>query len=503
MTTATVLTVDGEPVDLSGLARPASAARLRLRAGFPCRWSVTSADGQGWYPEGVPERRDNDDRPFFHGDDIVLAVPCEPVTIRVSRGMEYGVAETTVVPRTGEETLVGLAPQRLYDAAARGWYGADLHVHMNWAGDLVAVPAEAAAAQLGEDLHVLNLVAGNVAGDRVYDREALQHWAGRDLPWSDAGHVARMGVEYRNDLFGHVHVFGVAAPPAVYHTGFGADADWPPNAAVCGDLREPRAVLGYAHPFHGPVSSPEDVAANGTRNCTGRALVVDAALGLVDGVEVLHFSDLSSAPGTAEVYRRLVGAGNRLAALAGTDTMLSFTRQDTVSSPPGWERVYARVDGPLSAESFAEAVRRGRTFATTGPWLELTVDGLGPGETLDLEGGETVAIRARASGLRWSTSRSGRRPACSPRGPATRSPRRCPRRTPPTWSPWSAAAPMRAPRAGAPTPTPARSTWTCGGGTWPGRRTCAGACGGSTCSTSWSGSGPACGPGPSCATTST
>lgn len=398
VTTATLLTVDGEEVDLSGLARPAPAARLRLRAGFPCRWSVTSAGGQGWYPEGAPERRDNDDRPFFHGDDVVLAVPCEPVTIRVTRGMEYDIAETTVVPRMGEETLVGLAPQRLYDAAARGWYGADLHVHMNWAGDLVAAPAEAAAAQLGEDLHVLNLVAGNVAGERVYDREALQHWAGRDLPWSDAGHVARMGVEYRNDLFGHVHVFGVAAPPAVYHTGFGADADWPPNATVCGDLREPRAVLGYAHPFHGPVSSPEDVAAGGTRNCTGRALVVDAALGMVDGVEVLHFSDLSHAPGTAEVYRRLVGAGNRLAALAGTDTMLSFTRQDTVSSPPGWERVYARVDGPLGAESFAEAVRRGRTFATTGPWLELTVDGLGPGETLDLAGGETVAIRARAVG---------------------------------------------------------------------------------------------------------
>ncbi|WP_327046115.1 CehA/McbA family metallohydrolase [Microbispora sp. NBC_01189] len=398
VTTATTLTVDGEAVDLSGLTRPARAARLRLRAGFPCRWSVTSRDGQGWYPHGVPERRDNDDVPFFHGDDLVVAVPAEQVAIRVTRGMEYGVAETTVVPGEGEETLVGLTPRRRYDAAARGWYGADLHVHLNWAGDLVAVPAEAAAAQHGEDLHVLNLVAGNVAGDRVYDLEALRHWAGRDLPWSDAGHVARMGVEYRNDLFGHVHVFGVAAPPAVCHTGFGADADWPPNGTVCGDLREPRAVLGYAHPFHGPISSPEDVAADGARNCTGRALVVDAALGLVDGMELLHFSDLSATPGTAEVYRRLLGAGNRLAALAGTDTMLSFTRQDTVSSPPGWERVYARVDGPLSAGSFAEAVRRGRTFATTGPWLELTVDGQGPGETLGLDGGETVTIRARAAG---------------------------------------------------------------------------------------------------------
>ena len=31
--------------------------------------------------------------------------------------------------------------------------------------------------QHGEDLHVLNLVAGNVSSMRVYDSEALEHWA--------------------------------------------------------------------------------------------------------------------------------------------------------------------------------------------------------------------------------------------------------------------------------------------------------------------------------------
>ncbi|GAA4575269.1 CehA/McbA family metallohydrolase [Planotetraspora kaengkrachanensis] len=394
-TSGAAVTVDGEVVDLAGVTRAAVPARLRLRAGFPCRWTVVSADGQGWYPEGAPRRRDYHDVPFFHGDDLVLDVPAEPVTVRVTRGMEYGTAETSVIPAAWRETVVELTPERIFDAAARGWYGADLHVHLNWAGDLVAGPADAAAAQHGEDLHVLNLVAGNVSGERVYDREALQHWAGRDLPWSDAVHIARMGVEYRNDLLGHVHAFGLAAPPSIYHTGFSGTPDWPPNAAACGELRELNAVLGYAHPFHGRISSPEDVIADGRRNCAALALVVDAALGLMDGMEVLHFSELT---GTVEVYRRLIGAGNRLAALAGTDTMLSFTRQDTVSNPPGWERVYARTDGPLSAESFARALRQGRTFATNGPWLELTVDGGEPGDTLDLSPGDRVTITARATG---------------------------------------------------------------------------------------------------------
>lgn len=395
ITSGSEVRVGDQRVDLALLTRAAVPARLRLRAGMPCRWSVTSDDGQGWYPAGVPHRIDYHSRPYFHGDDVVLDVPAEPLTVTVTRGMEYGTAETSVVPDAWRETVVELTPERIYDAAARGWYGADLHVHLNWAGDIVADPAAAAATQHGEDLHVLNLVAGNVAGERVYDREALQHWAGRDLPWSDATHVARMGVEFRNDLLGHVHAFGLAAPPSVYHTGFSGDADWPPNGTACGELRELQAVLGYAHPFHGPLSTPAEIIGAGERNCDGRSLVVDAALGLVDGMELLHFSEIS---GTAGVYRRLVGAGNRLAALAGTDAMLSFTRQDTVSSPPGWERVYARLDGPLSAESFARAVRHGRTFATTGPWLELTVNGQGLGETLDLSPGEQVTISARSVG---------------------------------------------------------------------------------------------------------
>ncbi|GGL12556.1 hypothetical protein Sme01_69260 [Sphaerisporangium melleum] len=385
-------------VDLSALIRPVRAGRLRLRAGFPCRWSVWSdLDGQGWYPEGAPARRDHHGVPYFHGDDLVLDVPAEPLTVRVTRGMEYGSAETATTPAPGEVTLVRLVPERLYDAAADGWYGGDLHVHLNFSGDLVADPAMAAAAQHGEDLHVLNLLAANVTGTRVLDREALEHWAGRDLPWSDATHLARMGVEYRNDLLGHLHAFGLQAPPARFHSGFGGAPDWPPSAAACEELRALGAIVGYAHTFKGPVEAPADIFGTGRPQCSARALVVDAALGLVDAMEILHYA---SAAGSAAVYRRLIGAGNRLAAVAGTDSMLSFTRQrmEMVASPPGWERTYARVAGPLSAGSYAEAVRRGRTFATTGPFVELLVNGHGPGDTVDLAPGDPVTVTVRAIG---------------------------------------------------------------------------------------------------------
>ncbi|MFC7584915.1 CehA/McbA family metallohydrolase [Nonomuraea antimicrobica] len=419
--TSAATVIAGGRIDLGPLTRWAPAARLRLRAGFPCRWTVTGADGQGWYPPGAVPALDAHLRPYFHGDDLVADVPAERLTVSVTRGMEYDSATVAVSPAPGEELTVELTPGRLYDAAARGWYGGDLHVHLNWMGDVPAAPDRAAAAQSGEDLHVLNLVAGNVAGERVYDRELLEEWAGRDLPWSDEGHVARFGVEYRNDLLGHFSAFGLTGVPTRFHSGFGDDHDRHPNSDPLAEARALGAVTGYGHPFHADLNDtdPPDLAVAAGRNCSAREIVVDAALGLVDSLDVLNHSSVQA---TAVVYRRLIGAGNRLAVTAGTDAVLSISRRGTASSPPGWERVYARVDGPLSVSSFAEAVRRGRTFATTGPWLELDVDGHGPGDTIRATPATPSRSPPGRSAPRWSGSSSGpptassRRagPGCSP-----------------------------------------------------------------------------------------
>lgn len=396
ITSGSSVVVDDVAVPLDALTREVPAARLRVRAGMPCRWTVVGDDGHGWYPPDAPDRHDAHAQPYFHGDDLVLDVPAEPLTVRVTRGAEYEIAEIRVHPAPDEDLTVELTPRRRYDATARGWYGGDMHVHMNWAGDSVGTPEQAAALQRGEDLHVLNLVAGNVSTVRVYDREALEHWAGRDAPWSAPGHLARFGVEYRNDLLGHLYAFGMESPPDLFHTGFLGTDDWPANAEGIRRLAALGAIVGYSHPFHNPVNedgSPSEALSDG-RNCSAREIVADAALGLVHSLDVLNHSDVHA---TARVYRRLIGAGNRLAVTAGSDTQISFTRRGNQSSPPGWERVYARVDGELTAASFADAIRRGRTFATTGPWLELDVDGQGPGGTLDLPasgGSVTATVRS-------------------------------------------------------------------------------------------------------------
>ena len=357
--------------------------------------------GGAWFPDGRLPKWDFHDRPLFHGRDLELEVPAVPLTVTCARGMEFATAATTLTPTAGATTEVELEPERLYETAARGWYGGDLHVHMNYSGDQVCAPDDAACMQAGEGLHLMSLVAGNIGQTRVYDREAFEATAGQDLPWTDGDRVARFAVEYRNDLLGHFHALGPAGRPSRYHSGHeGSDEplDWPANAAACQEFRALGATVGYTHPVFSPLADGTPAGAFGfPRSVEARELVADAALGLVDSVDLIGPSDVE---GTALLYHHLLSCGLRLAATVGTDVWLSYSRGPLFSNPPGWGRVYADLRGaPLSVAAFADAIRAGRTLATNGPFVELAVDGRGPGDRVEAAPGRRLPVTVRCQGL--------------------------------------------------------------------------------------------------------
>ena len=398
---ALTISLDDQTIRVDGAVRSTAAAELRLTSPRCARWSVTDSSGGAWFPEGVLPKWDFHHRPFFHGHDATLAVPAGSLHVTCTRGIEFERMELDVHATAGETLVVECDPARLLDPAADGWYGGDLHVHMNYSGDLVCTPADAARMQLGEGLHLANLLAANFQTSLIYDREMLEHFAGADLPWSEPDVVARMGMEYRNDLLGHVHALGPAAPPTRYCTGHERSddpEDWPPNKVACQELRDLGATVGYCHPSSSqfPDDWSTDRFFERPRSVEARELVADAALGVVDSVDLISPFDHE---GAVFLYHRLLSCGLRLAATAGTDVFLSFSHLGTASNPPGWGRVYARLgDRLLSVEAFKEAIRAGRTMVTNGPWLTLEVNGEGPGAVLDLAAGDALDIRARATG---------------------------------------------------------------------------------------------------------
>lgn len=385
-----------------------AAARLRLSSQDGARWSVLDATGGAWFPARVPRKWDAADRPFFHtGPGTVdLAVPAGPLVVVAARGLEFERQEFALDPAPGETIAVDYRAVRRFDPAADGWYGADLHVHLNYSGDHVLHPADAARMQRGEGLHLMQLAAGNLGGALVYDLELLESTVGADL-WSDDGMLARAGLEFRNDLLGHVHGLGLTGVPGLLHTGHEGTEhpwDWPPNDVACRQLQAEGAVTTYAHPVFAPGADADADPADlfrPSRMVESRELVADAALGVVDAVELVSCFDDR---GALVLYHHLLSCGLRLAAAAGTDTFLSFAHGPApASNPPGWGRVYAQLgDAVLSVEAFAAAVRAGRTIVTNGPWLTLEVDGHGPGTVLERAPGDRLHVRARVTGSQGS-----------------------------------------------------------------------------------------------------
>ena len=106
-------------------------------------------------------------------------------------------------------------------------------------------------------------------------------------------------------------------------------------------------------------------------------------------------------------WYRFLNLGYRLASVGGTDKM-------TAGVPVGASRTYAHLgDDEFSFANWAKAVRAGRTFTTTGPLLDLRVEGRAPGDEIRMpEGGGTVEVEARCRvgpAVRRATDRGQRR----------------------------------------------------------------------------------------------
>jgi hypothetical protein len=121
-------------------------------------------------------------------------------------------------------------------------------------------------------------------------------------------------------------------------------------------------------------------------------IAADIVSGRIDAVEMQALTSGVDGPSIREWYRFL-NCGYRLPVVGGTDKM-------SAEIPLGAIRTYARLDpgGEVSFDAWADAVRAGRTFVSSGSFVDLAVEGCGMGEVVRLgRGGGTVEVRASAS----------------------------------------------------------------------------------------------------------
>ena len=63
---------------------------------------------------------------------------------------------------------------------------------------------------------------------------------------------------------------------------------------------------------------------------------------------------------------------------------------------PGSDRAYVRIDGDFTYAKWIDGLRAGRSFITTGPFVELSAGKQRPGDTVRLSGPGKVKVSAKA-----------------------------------------------------------------------------------------------------------
>jgi hypothetical protein len=393
-----LVTAGGRPahIDLPIECRAAGTLAVRIvddETGEPVAARVYLADDAGpTWPGGAPIRRDGRGDAWFHADGAFEAIVSGTAHLRVARGIEYEPATATAAVRPDGRAEVTVRLRRWSHMAADGWHSGDVHVHLHYGGEYELSPEDASLAQRAEDARFLNMMVANQGSGWVHDATLF---SGAQHPLSTAGHVLQWGEEYRNDFYGHLCMYGLRELVPPVYSGFARTDhphDVPANAVAARHCHSVGGTLSYAHPLFD--SGDLDRVFSEKIAYEAKELPVDAALGLVDAIDIMSYP--ADSVETARLWYRLLNCGLRLAATAGSDTFMNTCDWGKFSNPPAGVRAFVRVDGALSTESWCAGVRAGRSFVTNAPMLRLEIGEHGIGDEIAAAPGDVLRVEAEA-----------------------------------------------------------------------------------------------------------
>jgi hypothetical protein len=290
-----------------------------------------------------------------------LEVPIAPGSYRLTVSAGGGFLSKvqtialTIAPGEARSAAVAVAP--LFNAAARHWYSADLHHHADQA-EAVTPPADLARSQLAAGLDVL-FVSDH---DSTVNHDALRAIAARrGVPFIP-------GIEL-SASWGHFNAY-----PLLPNQKLAIDTA---TASIQEILREGRRqgaiVMQVNHPFiaYGYFTSVKSGVAPGG---------FDPGFDLMEINEQAPADDLK----VLEALWKFWNEGRRYYLAAGTDT------HDVWHDESGAVRTYVHIDGPVTAEKFALALKEGHGYVTAGP---LVFPSVMPGDTLTVSAGSRFGLR--------------------------------------------------------------------------------------------------------------
>jgi len=347
---------------------------------IPARIHIRSSDGRYFPPYG--HRHEINDNWFEdYGSDLKLGdtpyayidgkfqaeLPLGEIFVEVSKGFEFAPIRQKIEinPKTEKITI---ELEKLVDYRKKGWITADTHVHF-------LSPETAKLEAQCEDINIVNLLAAQW-GDLFTNVGDI---TGKQSGSSDDDTIVWVGTENRQHLLGHINLLGVQGEPIFPMSTSG------PTEGYFGDttLRamsewadECRNKEGLVVVPHFPMPHAEVVA--------------EVVGNKIDGLEIRDWHTPTMDTFAIHEWYRYLNCGYRVAAVGGTDKM-------SAGMPVGGVRTYAFIgdEEEISFNAWKKAVKKGRTYTTSGPLVEFLVDGHMPGDEIKIKNSSgTVNIQA-------------------------------------------------------------------------------------------------------------
>jgi hypothetical protein len=325
----------------------------------------------------------------------MIKIPAGKAIVHIERGKEYLPIDKEIIVVKNQTTEVDITLKRWISMYKEGWYSSDMHCHFGL--DNLEILKQLA---LADDINLEPILTlWNHQQSRTSDQK-WPDWQTGSSVYADAAHmvslrnqeIERIGGDSFESV-GALLMFGLTEPVRMPMR----NSKYPCDAVLGSAAKRssPKCVIDTDKPIWGEN-------------------VIGVALGLFDSVQVCHNhyhrdSTLRLGWGMAAdetqrqdfwgedelfhrtnlTYYRFLNCGFRLAATGGS-------AMGVMAVPLGYSRTYAKLDGPLTEANYLKAIRAGRTFATSGPMLILTANGLDCGSEIQYSIHSEEPIRVKA-----------------------------------------------------------------------------------------------------------
>jgi len=312
-------------------------------------WDHTVPEGLNYDPTWPAKRK----RVFYTRGTFEMAIQPGDVFLVVKKGVEYKRYEKRFKIKAGETRECSIQLDRYFNLPKEGWYSSDDHVHVYRDGKNNKDILEWAKA---EGVNVVNVLQMGDIGREYY----MQYAWGDEGTYAEGNYLLRSGQENpRTHERGHVLMINNARShwdPATYYVY---------EKAL--DLTHKEGGLnGYAH--------------NGTIFNAERGLAIDVPLGKSDFVEVDAYHMKALYDWWNLGYKQTVALGS------------DYPYAEWF----GDRNFYVYVRGPFNFDNWLKAFKEGKTFSSTGPIIDFTVDEQLPGSEIVLKTPRRLKVKLRA-----------------------------------------------------------------------------------------------------------